>query len=113
MGKSIRKIFFYGGYFQEFYKSLDPIARKKVDWVLGLVCDLEVIPSRYFKHLTGSEGLYEIRIQVRRSIFRIFCFFDKGRLIVVLHGIQKKTQKTPKEEIIKAEKLKRAYYEQK
>ena len=111
--KAGRKVFFYGNHFQEFYKKLDPVVRKKVDWIIGLVCELDIVPSKFLKHLEGSDGLYEIRVLVRRNIYRIFCFFDKGNLIVVLHGFHKKTQKTPKNEIEKAKRLKLEYYEQK
>ena len=111
--KSRRQIFNYGNHFQEFYKRLEPTVKKKVDWVIGLVRDLEVIPSKFFKHIKGSDGIYEIRIMVQRNIYRIFCFFDEGKLIILLHGFQKKTQKTPKNEIIKAKKLRQEYYEQK
>ena len=111
--KSRRQIFNYGNHFQEFYKSLEPTVKKKVDWVIGLVRDLEVIPSKFFKHIKGSDGIYEIRIMVHRNIYRIFCYFDEGKLIILLHGFQKKTQKTPKNEIIKAKKLRQEYYEQK
>jgi phage-related protein len=113
MLKTGRKVYFYGNHFQEFYNSLEPIVRKKVDWIIGLVCDLEIIPSKYFKHIVGSDGLYEIRIMVHRNIYRVFCFFDTGNLIIILHGFQKKTQKTRKSEIVKAKKLKSEYYERK
>jgi phage-related protein len=111
--KAGRKVFFYGNHFQEFYKTLDPVVKRKVDWVISLVSELEIVPSKFLKHLQGSDSIYEIRVSVRRNIYRIFCFFDKGNLIIVLHGFHKKTQKTPKNEIHKAEKLKREYYEQK
>ena len=111
--KNHREIFFYGNYYLDFYKKLDNSTKKKIDWVLGIICELEIVPIKFLKHLEGSDGLYEIRVQVQRNIYRIFCFFDEGRLIVVLQGIQKKSQKTPRNEIIKAEKLKKEYYEHK
>ncbi|MGD1846231.1 MAG: type II toxin-antitoxin system RelE/ParE family toxin [Salibacteraceae bacterium] len=43
----------------------------------------------------------------------MFCFFDKGQLIVIMNGFQKKTQKTPKKEIEKALRIKRAYEQEK
>jgi len=46
------------------------------------------------------------------DIFRVFCFFDKGRLIILLNGFQKKTQKTPQKEIERAEKLRKQYKEE-
>jgi len=72
-----------------------------------------MVPEKFFKHLAGTDGLYEIRVKVGSSIFRIFCFFDKGKLVILLNGFQKKKQKTPKNEIVKAERLKKEYYESK
>lgn len=108
-----RKIYLYKDYFQRFYESLEIDERKKVDWVIGLVSDLEQIPSKFFRIIKGSEGIYEIRVMVRRHLFRIFCFFDDGSLIVLLHGIEKKTQKTPLKEIARAKRLRKEYYEHK
>ena len=70
---------------------------------------LEKIPETYLKHIENTEGLYEIRIKQGSDIFRIFCFFDKGKLIVLANGFQKKVQKTPKKEIDKALKIKKDY----
>ena len=72
-----------------------------------------MVPEKYFKHLEGTEGLFEIRIKVGSDIFRIFCFFDEGNLVILINGFQKKTEKTPKNEIEKAERLKQKYYEDK
>lgn len=77
---------------------------------MELISKLEKVPEKYFKHLTGTTGLYEIRVEVGRDIFRIFSFFDKGRLIIIINGFQKKTQRTPKNEIEKAEKIKKQYF---
>lgn len=82
-------------------------------WTLEIVETLDRIPEIYFKHLENSKGLYEIRIQVGSNIYRIFCFFDKRNLVVVGHGFQKKTQKTPQAELERAEKIKKQYYEEK
>jgi phage-related protein len=65
------------------------------------------------KHLEGTDGLYEIRIQLGSNIYRIFCFFDAGSLIIITNGFQKKTQKTPKQEIEKALKIKLEYENEK
>ncbi len=59
------------------------------------------------KHLEGTEGIYEIRVQYGNDIFRIFCFFDDGKIVVLANGIQKKTNKTPIREIEKAGKIKK------
>ena len=63
--------------------------------------------------MEGTSGLYEARIQLGSNIWRVFCFFDKGRLVVLLNGFTKKTQKTPPNEISKALSLMKEYYEQK
>lgn len=65
------------------------------------------------KHIEGTDGLFEIRVQLASNIFRVFCFFDGNRLVVLLTGFQKKTQKTPKMEITRALKLMRKYYAEK
>lgn len=74
-----------------------------------MVEDLQRVPETYLKHLENTDGLYEIRVQFGRDIFRIFCFFDEGQLVVLANGFQKKTQKTPKKEIEMALKIKVAY----
>jgi phage-related protein len=71
---------------------------------------LERIPTTYLKLISGTNGLYEARIQLGTDIWRVFCFFDKGKLVILLNGFQKKTQKTPKNEIEKAIILMKEYY---
>lgn len=59
--------------------------------------------------MEGTDGLYEIRVQQGSNIFRIFCFFDESKLVVLANGFHKKKQKTPKSEIEKALKIKKEY----
>lgn len=106
----IRKIVFYGDYFIDFYSKLDVKVQNKVEYIFKLIRQVDRIPSKFFKHLTTTNDLYEIRIDYQSNIYRVFCFFDEGKLIVLLNGFQKKTQKTPKNEIEKAERLKKEYY---
>jgi phage-related protein len=87
--------------------------REKIFWTFLLIEEVQQIPETYLKHLEGTEGLYEIRVQIGNDIFRIFCLFDEGKLVVLTNGFQKKTQKTPKNEILKAFKIKDEYYENK
>jgi phage-related protein len=70
-----------------------------------------IVPEKFLKNLTNTDGLWEVRISAGNGIFRIFCFFEKGNLIILLSGFQKKTQKTSKKEIKRAERLKKEYYE--
>jgi phage-related protein len=72
-----------------------------------------MVPERFFKHLEGTDGIYEMRVKVGSDIYRIFCFFDQGQLIILLNGFQKKKDKTPRQEIIRAERLKKECYDNK
>jgi len=88
----------------------------KIEWTLQLIRTTEQIPEKYFKHLEGTKGLFEIRIEVGNNIFRPDSyrdFFDKGNLVVLGNGFQKKTQKTPKPEIEKALKIMEEYFNEK
>lgn len=78
-----------------------------------MISTIERVPKKYFEHLTGTTGIYEIRVEVGSDIYRAFSFFDKGQLIILINGFQKKTQKTPKKEIELAEKLKKQYFDEK
>jgi len=108
-----RTIYFYKDYFSDFYDQLSWNVQKKILWTLEVVETLDRIPEIYFKHLSTTDGLYEICIQVGGNIYRIFCFFDDHALIVVGNGFQKKTQKTPRQEIDKALAIKKQYHEEK
>jgi len=108
----MRTTFVYGNDFWDFYYSQKPEVQDKIDWVIGLVRSLRMVPEKFFKHLEGTDGLFEIKIKVGTDIYRIFCFFDHGNLIILLNGFQKKSNKTPKNEIEKAKLLKKNYYEE-
>ena len=110
---SKRILFFFKDYFKEFYQQQTWKVQKKILWTLKIIETLDRIPDVYFKHLERTDNLYEIRVQVGSNIFRIFCFFDDNNLVVVGNGFQKKTQKTPLNEIERAEKIKKEYYEEK
>ncbi|MNY21814.1 hypothetical protein D3C86_1553840 [compost metagenome] len=110
--KNIRNIFYYKNYYLDFFKSLKPEAQKKLNWTLQLIATVDRIPEKYFKHLTGSTGLYEVRVEVGSNIYRVFCFFDKGKLIILINGFQKKSQTTPRNELQLAERLKKQYFDE-
>ena len=112
-GQKYRSIVFFGDYFQTFFNKQNKKVKAKILWTLTLIEELERIPETYFKHIENSSGLYEIRIQSGTDIFRIFCFFDKEKLVIVANGFQKKTQKTPRSEIELALKLKAQYENEK
>lgn len=106
-----REIIVYGDYFADFYDEQTSFVRQKINYVLNLVRTEEQIPFRFFRNIEGVAGLFEIRIEMESNIFRIFCCFDKGKLIVLFNGFQKKTQKTPFKEIEKAMKIMKKYFD--
>jgi len=105
-----RTIITYGKYFLNFYKDLDKELQEKVEWVFEVVKTADKIPRKYFDHLTNTEGLFEIRIEYESNIYRIICFFDKGNIVVLINSFQKKTQKTPTNELKLAKELKKQYF---
>jgi phage-related protein len=109
----IRNIFYYKNYYLDFYKSQTEDVKKKFNWTLELIATIDHVPKKYFDHMTGTDGLYEIRVEVGSNIFRAFSFFDKGHLIVIANAFQKKTQKTPKNELDLAKKIKKEYFNEK
>ncbi len=108
-----RTIKVFKNHFWDFYNSQPKKVQSKIDWTIDLVKTLKVVPKVYFDHMTGTDGIWEIRVQVGNNIFRVFCCFDEGNLVILLSGFQKKTQKTPQGEIDKAERLKKEYFDEK
>jgi phage-related protein len=106
-----RKIVFYNNHFIEFYHKLDTKVKEKVQYVLELIKQVERVPEKFLKHLTGTDGLYEIRIEYKSNIYRVFCCLDQGNLVILFNGLQKKSQKTPKKHIEKAQQLMKEYFE--
>lgn len=111
--KKFRTVVSYKEYFNEFYSKQTIKIKKKIIWTLELIEEIEHIPETYIKHVEGTDGLYEIRIKFSSNIYRIFCFFDKGKLVVTANGFQKKSKKTPKNQIEKALAIKKEYENEK
>ena len=106
-----RKIITFGNYFDDFLKSLSEKEREKVDYGLVLLKTQDRLPVKFVKHI--KEGLYELRTEYNGNIYRVFFIFDEGKIVVLFNGFQKKSQKTPVNEITKALKIKEEYYEYK
>ena|ERR1017187_10017051 len=109
----IRHVVAYKRYFLDFYETLPDQVQSKIEWTLAFIRISKHIPEKYFKHLEGTNGLFEIRVEVGNNIYRIFCFFDKGNLVVLGNAFQKKTQKTQKKEIEKALRIMNEYFNDK
>jgi phage-related protein len=106
-----RNIIFHKEYFLDFYRTLDDKVKAKIQYVFELIKQVDRVPEKFLAPISGSDGLFEIRIEYQSNIYRVFCCFDEGRIVVLLNGFQKKTQKTPKDEIERAMRLKKEYFE--
>ena len=94
---------------QEFLDSLPGKAVQKITWVLKLLEDLDVVPVSYFKKMVNTEEIWECRVHFGSNAYRLFCFFSDDSVVVLTHGLMKKSQKTPKQEIERAEACRREY----
>jgi phage-related protein len=92
-----------------FYRLQNPKVRQKIKFVFSLIQSEPRVPTKFFKYLINSEGIYEIRIITHLKSIRILCFLEKDNSVVITNYFMKKTQKTPQKEIRTAEKLKREY----
>ncbi len=108
--EAIREIVLYKHYFEEFFETLTDKVKDKIDEVLFMITILERVPTKFFKSIEGIKGLFEVRNEYESNIYRIFCCFDEGNLVVLFNGFQKKSQKTPTKELNKAEKIMEEYF---
>jgi phage-related protein len=97
----------------DFYKEQTKEVQKKFNWTLELISVIDKVPKKYFDHMTGTDGIWEIRVEVGNNIFRAFSFFDEGKLIVIANAFQKKSQKTPKNELELAKRIQKEYFNEK
>lgn len=109
----VRSVIAYRNYFFDFLSIQRPKVKEKIFWTIKVFEELNVIPIEYLKHIEGTNGLYEMRIQLGSDAFRIFCFFDHGNCVILGNGFQKKTQKTPTQEIERALKIIKEYENEK
>ena len=106
-----RKIIFHGSHFVDFYLEQTTKVQEKIEFVFHIIKRVERVSKRFLSPVENTDGLYEIRVEYGSNIYRIFCCFDEGRIVVLFNAFQKKTQKTPQKEIEKALRLKREYFE--
>jgi len=106
----VRTVIAYKDYFEDFLKKQPTKVQNKIFKIIEAIETLERVPKNYLKAITGTKGLYEARISLFSNIWRVFCFFDGDKLVILLNGFMKKTQKTPKKEIEKALRLMKEYY---
>ncbi len=109
----IRKIIFFENHFIEFYQKQNQKVKGKIQYVFELLKQVDRVPEKFLKHLSRTDGLYEIRVEYQSNLYRIFCCFDEDKVVVLFNAFQKKTQKTPKAELEKAQRLMNQYLESK
>jgi phage-related protein len=103
-----RKIITYGGYFELFKETLTEKEQDKIDYCLLLLRTQDRVPSKFIYFI--KDGLYELRMEYNSNIYRVFFIFDNNNIVVLFNGFQKKTRKTPYNEIKKALNIKEEYY---
>jgi phage-related protein len=108
-----RQLIYFRQYYWDFYNELTEKVKDKIDYVLFLVTVADRIPRKFFEPITGYIGLFEVRIEFESNIYRIFCCFDEGNLVILFNGFQKKSQKTPNSEIEKALRIRQEYFDYK
>lgn len=111
--EKIRTIKFYKNYFKDFYVEQAYDVRKKISYSMEMVETQRIVPKKFFRLIEGSDGIYEIRAECGGNIYRVMCCMDKGAIVVLFQGFQKKTQKAPPKEIKMAERLKNEYFKEK
>ena len=96
---------------KKFLQSLPPQAYKKILYNIDRVAGGER-NKELFKKLENSE-IWEFCTLYNGIAYRLFAFWDTdmNTLVVATHGIIKKTQKTPKKEIARAEAIMKQYFE--
>lgn len=108
-----REVIAYKNYFEDFFKEQSRKVQDKIIKVLDILETVERVPVTYLRNIEGADGLFEVRVQFGSDIFRIFCCFDGNRLVVLFSGFQKKTQKTPAKEIVRAVRIMNEYFNEK
>lgn len=108
--KYIRQILPFKEYFKDFKKTLGKDVLMKIYQVFIYIMTVERIPTKFLKNVEGVKDLYEIRVEHESNIYRIFCCFDEGNLVILFNAFQKKTQKTPQTEIERAKRIKEEYF---
>lgn len=109
----VREVITYKNYFEDFFKEQTRKVQDKIIKVLDILEQVERVPSTYLNYIEGTNGLFEVRVQLGNNIFRIFCCFDGNKMVVLFSGFQKKTQKTPSSEIARAERIMTEYFNDK
>ena len=106
-----RRIKAFGEHYHNFMQTLGEKEKLKMKYIVSLLETGDRLAVKFLKII--RDGVYELRMEYKSNIYRLFFIFDEGNVVILFNGFQKKTQKTPESEIEKALKLKKEYYDQK
>jgi len=106
----IKQVYYYKNYYLDFFQSLNSDVKKNFNRTIKLIATIESVPVKFLKHIENTDGLYEVRVEVETAMYRVFCFFDKGKLIILINGFRMKSKRTSIREIELAEKIKKNYF---
>jgi len=95
---------------EEYLDTLSDKEVEKVFFVLDIIETMPVVPGKFFKKLTSTNGIWEVRVKYSGNIFRLLGFLESDELLILNHPFTKKTQKTPTRDIKKAEQRKKDYF---
>ncbi len=82
--EKICEVIAYKSYFVDFLTKQPIRVQNKIFKIIEAIETLERIPTTYLKLISGTNGLYEARIQLGTDIWRVFGFFDKGKLVMTV-----------------------------
>ena len=108
-----RHIYYYKNYYLDFFRRLNADVKEKFNWTFKLIATIEIVPENYLKQIENTDELYEVRVEDGSDIYRVFCFFDNEKLIVLINGFRKRSKRTSIKEIEMAERIKKAYFYEK
>ena len=94
---------------EEFLDGLCAKEAQKVVWVLQLIEEESVVSTKFYKQLSNSDGIVEVRVQHGNNNFRLLGFEHNGTFVVLTNAFRKKDQKVPKKEIELAKSRKKEY----
>jgi len=100
-------------YIEDFIDKQGIKVQRKILWTLRFLKETELLKEPYFRKMKNSTDIWECRVRFGSNIYRLFFFFDENSIVILTHGFQKKTQKTPQDEIKRAEKIQNDYFLQK
>ena len=77
MSEFKREIGFYKSHFKDFYLKQSLVVRKKIDWTLILIRNTRIVPEKFLKNLSNTDGLLEVRFQQETEYIEFSVFSTK------------------------------------